>query len=510
MIPEDVLTYLSTATETYLRTLIRSSLSASVHRTCTSHTRQPPFAYPSDQPSPSGEPSQKGFKRTKLSYDDSKPDGKPLWSHTITSDPSAVIAALSKANKQAEQAFRAQRMDRIAREQDERAHMPVSMPGYDQAAAGATTGGGINGPAPGAFGGGDKDASEIHRDGSPAPPGTPGPAGLVTTSGGTSDTGPSPATPAPATPGPSTSAAPTPSNAAPVFGATPLPSSKKTGKKYQAKSSMSSETQLRMSNATAARAAGLSAKKYSWMSSAPSLSSPLAGKKGKKAASKSKLGAGKDKDGEQGDEDAEGEAEDSAASDTEGGQKDGAGGDGKVNGPAGGATFGGGLFGGSTGKVKRKSKLSQSTTGGVPDKKRKVPINKPTRRLVSIVRDSDSPSSSSTANEGASSSPTTAAFKSAQTSNPAASGADTDKVPDDRAITFADVIFALKRDTSGIDAQGVMRRMNERKWAKERRDEAAVAAERDRGGALAGVSGSGAGGGGAGQGASGQGTGGAW
>ena len=389
-----------------------------------------------------------------------------------------MIAALSKANRQAEQAFRVQRMDRIAREQDQRVHMPAPMPFSTGGANGP--GGGANGETQGegVFGGG---SGAVNGDGSPVPPGTPGSGTLDGPSGvpaATDTSNPSASTPAPATPAP----APAPLNATPTFGATPIPSSKKTGKKYQKSSaSLSSETQLRMSNATAARAAGLSSKKYSWMSNAPSLSSPLAGKKGKKGA----LGKGVKGEDDKGDESGDGEG----GSDTEGGAGKGRDEEGgKMNGAS---PLGSGvLFGGASAssKIKRKSKLSQSTLGTTPEKKRKVAINKPTRRLVSIVPNPDAPATSSGGGAAATAtSPVTSTFSKPAPGTSTAPPADANKVPDDRAITFADVIFALKRDTTGIDAQGVVRRMNEKKWARERKEEAAAAAERGSGGGMVGT-----------------------
>ena len=432
-IPEDVLTYLSSATETYLRTLMRSSLSAQVHRTCTSHTRAPPFAIPDPSSAP-------GSKRSKLTYDDPDTEvAKPLWSHTITSDPAAVINLLSAQNRKAEMKFRMDRMDRIAQDQK-----LESMARAQREAEMAANGGVLPAvvPANGDVAGHGQGSNGDAVSASPYPAGT---------SAGPAD---SPSTPVPETPGtpaPSASApaAPTPLSATPTFGATTQPNKRRKGggDKKASASSMSTETQLRMSNAQAARATGLSSKKYSWMSNAPSLSSPLAGKKGKKA---------KGKEGMDGGDDAEGEGSEAEGSGNGEGSGSGSG--------------GGGLFGsnavGAGGKAKRRSNLSKSTLSkeitGSSGKKRKVAINKPTRRMVSVV-----PVPNPSSADSRSDTPGLSGI------HGATQGPDGPKVPDDRAICFTDVIFALKRDTSGVDALSVARRVSERRWARDRQVEQA-------------------------------------
>ena len=211
---EEALTYLALAAETRLRSLLTSSLSAQFHRTTSSHTRAPPT---------------------------SKSSGQPMWSHVAVADSNAVLEALSRENKDAEQSFRASRMDRIAREAEmqrakERAERIVAASnadGAEEEGAGGSDGG-QNGQASGSG---------------------------VSTPAKASSSGNSP----------------------PVFGAVSerkTGSGRKSGKK--AARDVSAEVAHKMSNATAMRNAGIFNKKqYSWMTSVPPVSSPLAGKKRK-------------------------------------------------------------------------------------------------------------------------------------------------------------------------------------------------------------------------------------
>lgn len=253
---DEALAYLSMAAETQLRQLLASSVSAQQHRTTTSFLHPPPLT-------PASGPSR------------TKP--KPMWDVSVNSDPNAVMEALNKQAKEAEREFRTSRMNRIAKEHElERIRERQA----------ALNGGPVAGvelvaaqpPPP------DSNSSSAVNghggDDHPSPGGGPG-------AGAGAHPPSSPDRSAPATP---------------TFGGG---STKKSGSgaKSQKKNpkDVSSDVQIKMSNATAMRSAGMG-KKYSWMNNAPSISSPLSGnkKKGKKGA-KSQLSA------EVGDEDAEGE-----------------------------------------------------------------------------------------------------------------------------------------------------------------------------------------------------------
>ena len=92
---DEALDYISLAAESRIRSLLSTAISAQNHRVSSSHFREPPL-----QPMPSS----------------SSAPAKAMWSHRVTSDANAVLDALSRANKDAEQSFRASRMDRLARE----------------------------------------------------------------------------------------------------------------------------------------------------------------------------------------------------------------------------------------------------------------------------------------------------------------------------------------------------------------------------------------------------------
>ena len=145
-----------------------------------------------------------------------------MWSHRVTSDANAVLDALSRANKDAEQTFRASRMDRLARETEiQRARERD-----------------------------DKVTEEVVTPEAASGPSTP-------------------------------VKAPSTSNDPPVFGAVLDKKGVKKSVKKPGKD-LSADVQLKMSNATAMRSVGMFQKKqYSWLSSVPSVSSPLSGRKRK-------------------------------------------------------------------------------------------------------------------------------------------------------------------------------------------------------------------------------------
>jgi len=202
-IDDEALSYIALAAESRIRSLLSSSISAQTHRTSSSHFREPPL-----QTSPSSSSSGK--------------PAKPMWSHRVTSDANAVLDALSRANKDAEQSFRASRMDRLAHETElARARERV------EKAVEAETGSGSS------FGPSTNEISPVTAHG----------------------------------------------NGTPVFGTVAeKKGTKKAGKK--AARDVSAEVQHKMSNAMAMRSAGVS-KKYSWLTSVPNVSSPLAGRKRK-------------------------------------------------------------------------------------------------------------------------------------------------------------------------------------------------------------------------------------
>ncbi|ORY25275.1 hypothetical protein BCR39DRAFT_544711 [Naematelia encephala] len=228
---EEALSYLAVATETRIRALLSQSTLASLHRTSTSHIHTPPFQPASTS---SGPP---------------KP-GKPIWSHRINSDVTAVIDALNRQNKDAEQTFRADRMNRLARETEaQRIKERLALPAESENIAGPST--------------------------STAPSGT-----------GSNDV----STPTKA----STSTATSPSGGTPTFGAVIEPKATKRSTKKGA--NLTPDGQHKMSNMTSMKWAG-NMKSYSWLN-APNVSSPLAGKKRKTKASDQTAEPTKPADGE--------------------------------------------------------------------------------------------------------------------------------------------------------------------------------------------------------------------
>lgn len=215
---EEALSFLALAAESRLRSLLSQALSAQTHRTTSSHARLPPFTSKSKTKTP-----------------------RPMWEHHPVSDTNAVLEALSRQNKEAEQAFRANRMDRIARETEiQRAKDAVAKREEIE----------VDVPTP--ISG---DMAVVDGVAGPSTPARP-----------TSASG--------STPGGS-------GGGTPVFGA--LSEKKSTYKKSSKKAAtaVTADVQHKMANATALRAiGGLGKKSYSWLSS-PSVSSPLAGKKRK-------------------------------------------------------------------------------------------------------------------------------------------------------------------------------------------------------------------------------------
>ena len=234
---QEAITYLALASESRLHSLLEQTVSAQIHRTTSSHARPAPLSK----------------------------NGRAMWSHEALNDPSAVLAALSRANKDAEQAFRASRMDRIARETElQRARQARER--AERAEEGVSESGDtLDGPAPGL---GPSNAAS-----STSAPGGSGGGG----SGGfgSTDSGAGPSTPAKASPS-------TPAASTPTFGGVSTP--KSTAKKPKKAKDVSAEVAHKMSNATAIRNAGVFGRKnYSWLTNAsqPAVSSPLAGKKRK-------------------------------------------------------------------------------------------------------------------------------------------------------------------------------------------------------------------------------------
>lgn len=197
---------------------------------------------------------------------------------------------------------------------------------------------------------------------------------------------------------PAASGAPAPAGP-PVFGAVkerpPSTTTKKSSKKGK---EVSAETAHKMSNMTAMRATGSKLGKYSWLNNAPNVSSPLAGRKKKGVA-------GSGAEGEEGGDGAE----------EEGGERKRKSSGAQEEAPAqGGAGIGHG--------PRKKSKLSQSTSAAdpsTPAKKPRPKISVPARRLVPVL----------------------------QPAGPAAS--EKRMVPDDQALTAADLFFAIERDGTG-------------------------------------------------------------
>lgn len=344
-IDDEALQYLSMAAETQLRQLLSSSVSAQQHRTTTSYLHPPPSHSPSSSSSRS----------------------RPMWDVSIQSDPNAVMDALNRQAKEAEREFRTSRMNRLAKEHEmerirERQAAQLSGGGGVSADAnGNGSGGGNMLPPPpttattpqAESNGEDHSHSHSHSDSPGAHP---------------------PSSPDKGAPSPGASSTPT------FGGAKKFTKSKKNPK------DVSADVQIKMSNATAMRSAGMG-KKYSWMSSAPSISSPLSGnkKKGKKAAAAA----------------AEASAAGAGVGETDvGGEEDGA--------------------------TKKRKKTATEPVGDAPgqpnpksasgkSKRRKMPTM-PSRRMVLVGSD--------------------------------AKGEDKFS-PDDKCLTVNDLVFALDREKGG-------------------------------------------------------------
>ncbi|ODN80787.1 hypothetical protein L202_02938 [Cryptococcus amylolentus CBS 6039] len=257
---DDATLYLTSAIESSLQSLLELTRTAQIHRTSSSHLHPPPLSEPPSKSAPPSAPP------------------KPLWSHSLTSHPAAVLDALNRQNRDAEQEFRKQRMDRLARD----AELQKARERRERAEAyardnGLATPSGVDGNVAGS------------GDGSPA-----------------QGSGSLPSTPAPGTPTASGT------KKKPSKKSTPSASTPASGS--GSSRDLSAEVQHKMTNLTAMRSAGVG-KKYNWMmGNAPSVSSPLAGKKRKaegaaggaeKGKGKSKLGmtggaAEVDKDEEEG------------------------------------------------------------------------------------------------------------------------------------------------------------------------------------------------------------------
>ncbi|WVO17952.1 hypothetical protein L204_105650 [Cryptococcus depauperatus] len=211
--------YLSSAIESSLRSLINLSQSAQIHRTTASHLHTPPICL---NGSTRGKPA------------------KPMWSHSLRDNPNAVLEALNRRNRDAEQEFRKMRMDRLARDAENQKAKERQRER-------------------------EREAMQENQEEHPLVPVSP--IGLPTAEI--------------STPG-------TPSK--PVFGAvketpkgmsTPMTSTSKKKSSKKAARDVSAEVQHKMTNLTAMRSVGMG-KKYGWMiGSQPAISSPLTGKKRK-------------------------------------------------------------------------------------------------------------------------------------------------------------------------------------------------------------------------------------
>ena len=91
-IDADATAYLALAAERKVRDIMDDLLAAKAHRVSTAIHRPPPME-----------------------------DGHPMWSHTQTSDPAALLAALARANEESEKQNRKRRMDRLDLELKEKA-----------------------------------------------------------------------------------------------------------------------------------------------------------------------------------------------------------------------------------------------------------------------------------------------------------------------------------------------------------------------------------------------------
>lgn len=202
---DEALQYLALAAESRLRALLAQTLAVQTHRTSSSHTRPAPLTR----------------------------SGKAKWDHEAISDPTAIIEAMNRQNKETEQAFRADRMSRIAKETEiQKARDRLAEREREQEEESGAMGEGA---------------------GTAAGPSTPAKSmgGSPASGGGSIGT--------------------------PTFGGVMSDKKKKSAKKTH----VTAEVQHKMSNMTAMRSVGFN-KKYSWMSSSPAVSSPLAGKKRKK------------------------------------------------------------------------------------------------------------------------------------------------------------------------------------------------------------------------------------
>jgi hypothetical protein len=223
-VDDEAMRYLALAAEIRVRTLLTSAVRAQQHRVTSTHQYRPPMS----KPSASGKE-------------------EPLWSQKITSDPTAVMLALSLKNREENKAHRVARTERNARE-------------TEMARA---------------------SAMQRERDGGeePAPP----PPDTAASSGPTSDAGE--ASSSAVTPRPAVNELVI--QASPVFGAPPP---KKTGKsKKAAARDVSADVQAKITNATALLAATGRRKRYAWESGPavggvgaafkPPVPSPLGGKR---------------------------------------------------------------------------------------------------------------------------------------------------------------------------------------------------------------------------------------
>lgn len=225
---DEAMRLLAMGAETRMRSLIESAVRAQQHRVHSTHQHKPPMR-------------ASGSKGS-----------KPLWSQKITSDTSAVMAALANANKEENKAHRVARTERNARETE-----------LARAQAAAK----------------EREA----RDSGSAPD-----TGVVSPA-----SGPPPEEAGPARPRPSEPVF----QAAPTFGGPPPPKKSK-GKKAGGRD-MSAEVQAKITNQTATVNAGR--KRYAWEMGGgafrPQVPSLLSGKR-KKAEEEENKDKGKDKEEE--------------------------------------------------------------------------------------------------------------------------------------------------------------------------------------------------------------------
>jgi hypothetical protein len=172
-------------------------------------------------------------------------------------------------------------------------------------------------------------------------------------------------------------------------------SAKKANSKNKKNPTFSPDVQIKMSNATAMRSTGVG-KKYSWMNSAPGVSSPLSGrKKGKKGQA---------------------QGQDDETNDGEGQMLTAGTGDGD--------------------KKRKKSNLSneigaeEGNGNGKRAKKQRMP-SLPSRRMVPVMG------------------PTPSGPNGINGTNAPSGNGEERMVSDDRCLTVTDFVFALERDGSG-------------------------------------------------------------